>query len=320
MSTASASSGVRGGDRFFGGRLALAARDIKLAHSVFALPFAILGACLVSPAFRADGPRGADAWRDFGGQLTLVIVCMVSARTWAMLINRIADRRFDAANPRTAGRAVASGELRVRDAAAMAMGAGLGFLGACGLFWVVFDNPWPTWLSLPTLGWIAFYSFTKRFTWASHVFLGSALAASPIAAGIGVDPGEVLGNASLWWLAGMVLCWVGGFDVLYALQDEGYDRGAGLQSIPSRWGGARARWISRGLHVAAWGSLVLVWREDARLGVVFVAAVIGAGGLLVWEHVHLARRGIAGLPLSFGVINGLVALGVGAAGALDLAG
>lgn len=318
MSTVEGIERVCAAERSVFGRIALALRDIKLAHSVFAMPFALLGAFLVSPAVR--GESGAGGWGRFGGQVGLVVACMVLARTWAMLVNRIADRGFDAANPRTAGRAVASGRLGARDAGVMAGAAGLGFVGACLAFLLVFGNPWPLWLSGPTLLWIGFYSFTKRFTWLSHVFLGGALAASPIAAGIGVDPSSVLESEALWWVAGMVVCWVGGFDVLYSLQDEGFDREVGLRSIPARWGGAVARWISRGSHLAAWVALGVAWWSDPRFGVLFGAAVVGVGAVLVWEHTHLSRRGIAGLPVSFGLANGVVALVVGVAGCVDLAG
>lgn len=299
-----------------GSRVGLALRDIKLAHSVFAMPFAVLGAFLVTPALR--GGDGGGGWGRFGGQLALVAACMVCARTWAMLVNRVADRRLDAANPRTAQRAVASGRLRTRDAVAMGLVAGAGFVACCGAFLVWFENAWPLWLSVPTLVWVGFYSFTKRFTWGCHLFLGGALGASPIAAGIAVDPRVAVESGALWWLAAMVVCWVGGFDVLYALQDEGHDREVGLSSVPARWGGARARWISRGLHGAAIVCLAMVWREDDRFGVLFGLGVVGAGGLLVWEHVHLWRRGIAGLPLVFGFINGVVALMIGTVGCVDL--
>ncbi len=300
-------------------RVGVALRDIKLAHSVFALPFAVLGAFMATPILRQDaGEAGARGWARFGGQLTLVVACMVFARTWAMLVNRIADRRFDAANPRTSGRAVASGRLESADAIRIALGAGAAFVGCCSLFWVFFGNPWPTWLAAPVLAWIGFYSFTKRFTWASHLFLGGALASSPLAAGIAIDPAYLWQDAPLWWLAGMVLCWVAGFDVLYSLQDEGFDRGAGLKSIPARWGSRRARWMSRGLHAASILLLGMAWGADGRFGGLFGGACFGVGALLVWEHAHLARRGIAGLPLSFGVINGVVALCVGIVGCADL--
>src|SRR5690606_37906682 len=104
------------------------------------------------------------------------------------------------------------------------------------LFWAFFDNPWPLVLSVPTLAWIAFYSFTKRFTALCHVFLGGALAASPLAAAIAVEPGALATTPALWLLAAMVLLWVAGFDIAYALQDIDFDRATGLRSVPARLG------------------------------------------------------------------------------------
>lgn len=291
-------------------RLALALRDIKLAHSVFALPFAVLGAFLATVA-----PTG---WSRLGGQLALVVGCMVFARSWAMLVNRIADREFDARNPRTVRRAVASGALRAKDATLIALGCALGFVGLCALFGVFFGNWWPLILSAPTLAWIGFYSFTKRFTMLAHVFLGGALASSPLAAAIAVRP-EALGDTpALWALACMVLFWVAGFDVLYALQDLDFDRAEGLRSIPSRLGATRAVWVSRAMHVVAFAALVVVWRVDPRLGPVFGIAVGSIGALLVAEHWWLTRKGVVGLPLSFGVINGVVSCVAGLAGVVDV--
>lgn len=293
-------------------KLRTAAGDIKLAHSVFALPFAVLGAFLARPI--------DSSWVRFAGQLALVVVCMVAARTWAMLVNRLADRDIDAANPRTARRAVASGRLGVRDARLFTLGAAAVFITACAGFWFAFGNAWPLVLGMPVLGWIALYSYTKRFTWLCHLFLGGALAASPLAAAIAIEPSAVMhGQApALFALAGMVVLWVAGFDVIYALQDVAFDRQRGLFSIPSRLGVGRAIWISRGLHAGAFVLLVLAWRMDPRLGWLFGAAVATVAALLVIEHVILARRGEAGLDMAFFTVNGVVSCVVGAAGVADL--
>jgi 4-hydroxybenzoate polyprenyltransferase len=294
-------------------KLILAAGDIKLAHSVFAMPFAILAAFMARPV--------GSPWRVFAAQLGLIVICMVLARTWAMLVNRLADRQIDAANPRTQRRVLASGRLAARDGLLIALGSAALFVAACGAFWVFFANPWPLTLSLPVLAWIGFYSFTKRFTALCHVFLGGALAASPIAAAIAVDPHVPTTTPALWFLSGMVLLWVAGFDVIYGLQDIEFDRGAGLHSVPARLGWRGAIWVSRVLHVGAFAILALaaspVGRE-ARFGPVFFAAVGGVGVLLLVEHAILAKRGKAGLDMAFFTVNGVVSCVLGVAGVLDV--
>jgi 4-hydroxybenzoate polyprenyltransferase len=302
-------------------RLSIAAADIKLAHSIFAMPFAVLA------AFLARDPQAG--WARFGVQITLIVVCMVAARTFAMLVNRYADRSIDAQNPRTARRAIASGRLAVASARAMIAASALAFIGACGLFWLATDNPWPLALSVPVLAWVAFYSFTKRFTALCHFVLGVSLAIAPIAAAIAIDPRAVglppaLGFdvqaaalPAVWWLALMVVLWVAGFDVIYALQDQEFDAREGLRSIPAKLGTRGAIWLSRLMHAGAAGVLLLVWRSDARLGPVFLAGVALVWALLVLEHVILARRGKAGLDMAFFTVNGVVSCVLGVAGVAD---
>ncbi len=294
--------------------LRLAALDIKLAHSVFALPFAVLGAFLARRAPSEGGP----ASRVFALQLALVVLCMVLARTWAMLINRLADARLDALNPRTRQRAVASGLLPARSALLMAAACALGFVAAAGLFWPLSGNWWPLTLSLPVLAWLAFYSFAKRFTWLCHVLLGTALAISPLAAALAVNPAAITTVPALWWMGAMVVCWVAGFDVIYALQDVDVDRRLGLFSVPARLGIDRALWLSRALHAGAAACLLMAWFSDPRFGPVFLAAVVIAAGLLVAEHIVLARRGERGLQMAFFTLNGIVSCAVGGLGVIDL--
>lgn len=311
--------------------------DIKPAHTVFALPFAVLGAFLswghsrlsqgggeggVSELAQADGVvadvSSGHGWWGFLGRLGLIVLCMFLARTWAMLVNRVADRRFDAANPRTAGRAVASGRLDAVDAAIVACGAGAGFVGACIGFWFAFGNPWPALLGMPALAWIALYSFTKRFTWMSHIFLGGAIAASAPAAAIAVEPAALAAEPAIWLIAGMVLAWVAGFDVLYALQDLDFDRRTGLRSVPAKFGWMRAVLISRGLHIAAVAALAAAWMTTPQFGALFGIGVVAAAMLLAVEHVIVARRGLAGLPVAFFTINGVVSVILGVLGSVDV--
>lgn len=293
-------------------RLRLAAADIKLAHTVFALPFAILGACL---AFQSS--RLAGSTRNLVILLLLTVVCMFFARTWAMLVNRLADRRLDAANARTAGRPLPSGRLRARDALLLAIGCAAAFQLVTAGFWILFDNPWPTWLALPVLAWIAFYSFTKRFTAMCHLFLGGALAASPIAAAIAVDPASLGTTPALWLIAAMVLFWVAGFDVIYALQDIDHDRRIGLHSIPASLGPLRAARVSRAFHIIAAACLAGAWLVDDRLGVLFGASLILVVVLLITEHIVLTRHGLKGLNLAFFTLNGVVSCVLGLAGSID---
>jgi len=290
----------------------LALADIKLAHSVFALPFALLGAVLVLA--RAERVAAATV----ALELALVVVCMVSARTWAMLVNRLADRAIDAANPRTAGRAFARGALAPRDGVRMLIASAAVFVLAAAGFGLADDNWWPLALSLPVLAWIALYSYTKRFTWWCHVFLGGALAASPLAAALAVaGPDALLDTHALWWLAAMVVCWVAGFDVIYALQDLDFDRARGLNSVPARFGWRGAAWISRLLHAAALACLALAWHAEPRFGPLFGAGCLAVAALLAWEHAVLARRGRAGIPMAFFTLNGVVSLVLGLAGCAD---
>lgn len=293
---------------------ALIARDIKISHSVFAMPFALLGAFLAH--------RSGSGWVEFAASLVLVVLCMVTARTWAMVVNRLADRDLDARNPRTSGRVFASGRVSVRSGWAWAVASAGGFVASCaGFVWL--GNPWPLVLSAPVLAWIGAYSWTKRFTWLCHVWLGASLGATPIAAGLAVEPWSVgLGGGpptwSIWWLGGMVTAWVAGFDVIYALGDEEFDRGAGLKSLPARLGWSGALWSSRGLHAAAGLLLLGAWWSDERLGALFLAGVVAAWVLLVVEHAVIARRGRAGIPMAFFTINGVVSCVVGGCGIADV--
>lgn len=299
------------------GKLLIAMGDIKLAHSVFAMPFAILGAFLVAP-HHGDAPAHGIDWMTLGKMLVLVVLCMVFARNWAMLFNRVADAKTDADNPRTARRAFASGALGARDGYMLLGVNAFAFMIGCALFGIVFGNWWPTILGVPVLIWIAFYSLTKRFTWLCHVFLGGALAASPIAAAIAVGPDLLVHTPAVFWIAGMVLCWVAGFDVIYALQDLEYDRRVGLNSMPARFGWRGALWVSRGLHALALVCLLMAWRTDDRLGMLFAVAIGLVALLLMAEHALLIRRGKAGIPMAFFTLNGVVSVLLGATGCLEI--
>src|SRR5262245_54671262 len=222
---------------------------IKFSHSVFALPYAVLATFL---AARSATPPALPTWT----QLGLIVVCMVGARSAAMTFNRIVDARFDAANPRTAARAIPRG--RIRPAAAWGF-----FFAACGLFLLgcagfgaFLGNWWPLILSVPVLAFLCFYSYTKRLTRYSHLVLGAPIAFAPVAAWIAIHP-ATLGPAA-WLLMLAVACWIGGFDIIYACQDVEFDRNAGLHSLPSRIGVRASLWVARGLHVLTVASLIAV--------------------------------------------------------------
>ena len=282
------------------------AKDIKLSHSVFALPFALLGAFVALPQGPIDWPR-------FALTAALVVGCMVTARTAAMVSNRLLDRQIDAGNPRTAGRALPAGRVAPAQAKAALAASGALFVGCCALFALLQGNPWPVVLSLPVLAWICAYGLFKRFTMLCHVWLGASLAISPVAAALAVRP-EAATGAAPWLLAGAVLLWVAGFDVLYAMQDVAVDVRDGLHSIPARLGMKRAAWISRAMHVGSVLMLVAFWRADAALGTGFGVAVGVAAAVIAMEHVLLATGGAAGFAKHFTTLNGVVSLVLGGAG------
>jgi 4-hydroxybenzoate polyprenyltransferase len=295
------------------GAIPVALADIKLAHSVFALPFALLAAALALPTDITT--------QRVAGLIALIVICMVLARTWAMLINRLADHRFDADNPRTARRAVASGRLTPRAGWTIASITALLFIATCAGFELFFANPWPVALSVPVLAWIALYSYTKRFTALCHFFLGSALAISPIAACIAVNPDALMTSETglpIALIALFVLLWVAGFDVAYALQDLDFDRETGLRSIPAALGTNGALWSSRIMHATAFAGIVLAWLASPVLGTFFAIALALTLCALITEHTVLHRQGVRGLPLAFFTLNGIISIAIAIAGIADV--
>ena len=264
---------------------------IKFEHSVFALPFAITGALLAARARQHGWPTLR--------QILWIVVAMVAARSAAMTINRIADLRYDKENPRTRMRALATGALSVSFAWIFTLVAvAVFFLAAWQL------NPLALKLAPLAIAILFFYSFTKRFTSWSHLFLGFALGISPAAAWIAI-------TGSLDWrmliLCAAVTLWVGGFDVLYACQDIDFDRQSGLYSIPKRFGIANALWIARVMHVGVvlwltWlaASFGLPW--PAWAGIVVVAA------LLAYEHSLVKANDLSKLNAAFFTVNGYISM------------
>ncbi|MFM1936454.1 MAG: hypothetical protein RI990_1413 [Planctomycetota bacterium] len=282
------------------------AADIKLSHSVFALPFALLGAFMALP----EGPM---AWDRLAVTGALVVACMVTARTAAMVANRLLDRAIDARNPRTAQRALPAGRVSPGAMRMAYVGSALAFVACTAGFGVLQGNWWPLALVLPVLAWISAYGLVKRFSMLCHVWLGAGLAISPLAAALAVRPGA-LGSPAPWFLSAMVLLWVAGFDVLYAMQDTEVDVRDGLHSMPSRLGPARAAWVSRAMHAGCIAMLAFTWRAEPVFGPAFGAASILAAAVIVGEHVLLATGGAGGFAKHFTLLNGIVSVVLGATG------
>jgi 4-hydroxybenzoate polyprenyltransferase len=288
---------------------------IKFAHSVFALPFALIATFW---AFRAVGisPFSGGGL----GRLGLILACMVVARTWAMTFNRLVDRRYDAANPRTAKRPSVTGAVSVPFMVATLALCLILFHLATGGFYVFFRNPWPVVLALPVLLWLAAYSLTKRFTALCHFWLGLSLGLAPVSAWLAIAPpaaSPVDARGLTILLLGLgVTFWVAGFDILYALQDEAFDRGERLHSIPAALGRTRAIWASRGCHlltVALFAAVGLTGGFHALYWTGFAAAAV----LLAVEQSLVSPADISKINLAFMTANGLIGLVFGTLAILD---
>jgi len=267
--------------------LKLTLEMIKWEHSVFALPFALCGAVLAA--------GGLPAWH----QLAWIIVAMIAARSAAMAFNRLADVSIDAANPRTAVRALPAGLLTPSFVSAfVAISCGVFILAALQL------NRLTLVLSPVALAVVLLYSYSKRFTRFSHLFLGFALGIAPAAAWIAVrgslDPRILL-------LTAAVTCWVGGFDVIYACQDYEFDRNYGLHSLPRHLGIKTALWIARGLHVVMLGLLVALVMVFG-LGKLAAVGVVAVAGLLTYEHALVRHDDLSKLNAAFFTMNGLISV------------
>ena len=272
---------------------------IKFEHTVFALPFAFLGMMLAA--------GGWPSWPTVGW----IVLAMVGARSAAMGFNRLADRRLDADNPRTAERALPAGEV-----SPLFVGGFVAASAALLVFAAWRLNPLALALSPLALLILLGYSYTKRFTAWSHLVLGLALAGAPLGAWIAVR-GDV--RPAPLALAGAVLLWVGGFDVLYALQDLAFDRRRGLHSIPVRFGETGALAISALLHLGMLALLALVpGLYPPGLGLAWWLGVAGCAALLGWQHWIVRPGDLSRLDAAFFQANGLLAVWLFGAAAADL--
>jgi 4-hydroxybenzoate polyprenyltransferase len=273
---------------------------IKVEHTLFALPFALTGMILAA--------HGLPSARVLGW----ILVAMVGARSAAMGFNRLIDREIDAANPRTATRALPAG-LVTPAFVAMFVAAALALLLLAA--WRL--NPLCLRLAPLTVIVLLGYSYTKRFTWLAHLTLGLALAGAPLGAWVAVT-GSLAPTPFV--LAAAVVTWVAGFDVLYALQDEAFDRARGLFSVPARFGTLGALWISAGLHLVTLALLAaLPFVYPAGLGAVYWTGVAGCAALLAWQHSLVRPSDLSRLNAAFFTANGVLALWLFAATAVDLA-
>ncbi|MGB5814716.1 MAG: UbiA-like polyprenyltransferase [Thermoanaerobaculia bacterium] len=272
---------------------------IKFEHTIFALPFALMGMMLAT--------AGWPQWRTVGW----IVVAMVGARSAAMSFNRLADHDLDARNPRTQDRALPAGLVSGRFVA-------LFVAGSCALLVLAASRLNPLALKLSPLALLILlgYSYTKRFTSFSHFFLGLALAGAPLGGWIAVS-GDVTPTPLI--VAAAVLLWVAGFDVLYALQDLEFDQRAGLHSIPVRWGEAGALAISALLHLGM--LLLLAWLPaiyPPGLGSAYWVGLAGCVALLTYQHWVVRPGELSRLNAAFFQANGILAVWLFAATAVDL--
>jgi 4-hydroxybenzoate polyprenyltransferase len=284
-------------------RLGAFAADIKLGHTIFAMPFALLSTFLA-----------AGGWPK-AGQLLLIVVCMVTARTVAMAVNRLLDADLDAKNPRTARRAIPAGLLSRPFVWTIVIVCAATFIGATALFRTRYDNPWPLYLSVPVLLFLSAYPLMKRFTRLCHYYLGAALALAPVCAWLAISAGLAIEPLLM---AGAVLLWTAGFDIIYACQDYESDVKTGTFSVPARVGIAAALWIARLTHVGAAALLIALGLRSEPLSTLYFTGVACAIALLVVEHSLVSPTDLSKVNLAFFTINGVISLLLGVLGILDV--
>jgi 4-hydroxybenzoate polyprenyltransferase len=288
-----AAAAAREGQTLVGGSglLLRHANLVRLPHTVFALPFALVGVVLAS--YVAPITWQAVVW---------VVVAFTTARFAAMGFNRIVDREIDARNPRTPEREITSGAMSVREASVAVVIASLLFLVAA---WQL--NMLCLALAPLALAWVLFYSYTKRFTRWSHLVLGIGLSIAPVGGYLAIT-----GHWSApWWmlisLAVAVATWVGGFDILYALQDVAFDRENGLYSVPSTFGEANALGIARILHLSTVAALTLAG-IGAGAGTLYFLGALVAAVLLLYEHSLVRADDFSRLDAAFFTMNGVISI------------
>jgi 4-hydroxybenzoate polyprenyltransferase len=283
---------------------------VRFSHTVFALPFALLAA-LMAWSYRGTlHPPAPWRWQELAG----IVLCMVFGRSVAMAFNRIADRKLDAANPRTQRRHLPAGILSVASVAAFTLICAAAFVASTLLF--LPDNPWPLRLSVPVLLFLCGYSFAKRFTWLAHFWLGAALMLAPLCAWIALAGFDHLAPPLLLGLA--VLSWVAGFDMIYACQDAAVDVASGLHSVPARFGVSGALRLAAACHLVTVLALAALPFVFPALGWVYYAGLATVSLLLIYEHCLVRPDDLSRVNAAFFHVNAVISLGLLVVGAIDL--
>jgi len=282
---------------------------IHFSHTLFALPFGLLSAAMAWSVNARSDPPVPLLWQ----QLVGILVCMVFARSAAMAFNRLADRKFDALNPRTAGRHLPSGQLSVGSVAVFTALCSLGFI--CGTLLFLPGNWIPLAASLPVLLFLFAYSYAKRFTLFAHLWLGAALMLAPLAAWVAI-------RAEIAWppviLGAAVMLWVAGFDIIYACQDTDFDRKMRLKSVPTRFGVAQALKIAAACHVGMIGLLLSLPLVFMQFGKIYLIGMACMAGLLVYEHRLVHPNDLSRVNRAFFHVNAVISLGLLLVGLIDI--
>lgn len=302
-------------------RLKMMLELVRFSHTIFAMPFAILATLMAFRVPLADGQRPEFRWTDLLG----VLLCMVFARTAAMAFNRWVDHHFDAANPRTAGRHLPAGLMKRSEVLGLTLFSAGAFVASTTLF---LPNRLPLLFSLPVLLFLLGYSLAKRFTAAAHFWLGIALSLSPICAWVAIRGAGFQGESWLLVaqdlvppvvLAAAIALWVTGFDIIYACQDAVYDVGAGLHSVPAKFGVAGGLRIAAGLHASMILMLATLptFAPQLQLGWLYYSATAGIAGMLWYEHSLVRPDDLQRVGVAFFNINAIISVVLLMAAGLD---
>ncbi|MGA2583754.1 MAG: UbiA-like polyprenyltransferase [Tepidisphaeraceae bacterium] len=287
-------------------RLRVFASDIKIQHTVFAMPWALLSAVLAGKTY-------PNSW--VWGKLGLIILCMITARTVAMSANRLLDAALDARNPRTARRAIPAGLLSRRFFFAVLVICCLIFVASTGLFEILYRNPWPLILALPVLAFLSAYPLIKRFSELCHYYLGMALALAPVCAWLAIA-GRMNWPPIIMFAA--VLSWTAGFDIIYACQDFESDSQTGVFSVPAKLGIANALRLSRATHLFSAIMIVLLGVLTPAFSWLYAIGAFAAILLLIVEQSLVSPTDLSKANLAFFTTNGIISVVLGTLGIIDL--